>query len=145
MLGGVQQVNPGFNVDQEIGQKPCAEERGRGEPNVGTKGQPDQIPYAQVISSLETDLKEAQVIREFAMEEIASLKADLTSGVEKWNLLRAKKLRYKAQVKRLLSRNRKMIKQNKIANTRTVRFKAKLDEARMNVSIRLFVESTLKI
>ena len=35
--GGVQQVNPGFNVDHEIDQKPCAEERGRGEPNVGTK------------------------------------------------------------------------------------------------------------
>ena len=79
------------------------------------------------------------------MEEIASLKADLTSWVEKWNLLREKKLRYKAQVKSLLSRNRKLIKQNKIANTRTVRFKAKLDEARRNVPIRLSVESTLKI
>ena len=95
-LGGVQQVNPGFNVDQEIDQNPCAKERGRGEPNVGTKGQPDQIPYAQVISSLETDLKETQVIRAFPMEEIASLKAYLTSWVEKWNLLRQKKLRYKS-------------------------------------------------
>ena len=94
--GGVEQVNSGFNVDQEIDENPCAEERGRGEPNVGTKGQPDQIPYAQVISSLETDLKEAQVIREFTIEEIASLKADLTSCVEKWNLLGEKKLRYKA-------------------------------------------------
>ena len=138
-LGGVQQVNPGFNVDQEIDQNPCTKERGRGEPNVGTKGQPDQIPYAQVISSLETDLKEAQVIREFAMEEIASLKADLTSGVEKWNLLRAKKLRYKAQVKSLLSRNKKLIKQNKIASIRTVRFKAKLDGARRNVLIQISI------
>ena len=79
------------------------------------------------------------------MEEIASLKADLTSWVEKWNLLRVKNLRYKAQVKIILSRNQKLIKQNNIANTRTVRFKAKLDEARRNVLIRLSVESTLKI
>ena len=43
------------------------------------KEQPNQISYAQVISYLETDLKEAQVIRAFAMEEIAILKADLTS------------------------------------------------------------------
>ena len=57
--------------------------RGNGEPNVGVVEQPDQISYAQVISSLETDLKEAQVIREFAMEEIASLKVDLTSWVDK--------------------------------------------------------------
>ena len=89
-------------------------------------------------------MKEAQVIRAFAMEEIAILKANLTSWVEKWNLLRAKKLRYKAQVKILLSRNKKLMKQNKIANMRTVIFKAKLDEARWNVPIRLSVESTLK-
>ena len=64
------------------------------------------------------------------MKEIASLKADLTSWVDKWNLLRVKKLRYKAQDKNLLSKNQKFIKQNKIANMRAVRFKAKLDEAR---------------
>ena len=45
-IGSVQQVNPGFDVDQEIDQKLCAEERDRGEPNVGMKGQPNQIPYA---------------------------------------------------------------------------------------------------
>ena len=75
----VQQLNPGPNVDQEIDQKPCTEVRGNGETNVGAVEQPDQIHYAQVISSLETDLKEAQVIRAFPMEEIASLKADLNS------------------------------------------------------------------
>ena len=84
--------------------------RGNGEPNVGAVEQPDQIPCAQVISSLETDLKEAQVIRVFSMEEIASLKADLTSWVDKCNLLRVKKLRYKAQVKSLMSTNKKLIK-----------------------------------
>ena len=142
--GGVQQVNPGLNVDQEIDHKPCAEERGRGEPNVGVVGQPDQIPYAQNISSLETDLKEAQVIRAFAMEEIASLKTDLTSWVDKWNLLRVKKLKYKAQVKSLQSKNKKLIKQNKIYHTRDVIFKEKLDEERWSVLIRLSVESTLR-
>ena len=119
--------------------------RGNEEPNVGAVEQPDQIPYVQVISSLETNLEEAQVIRAFAMEEIASLKAYLTSWVDKWNLLRVKKLRYKARVKSLLSKNQKLIKQNKISNTRAVIFKAKLDEARWNVLIQLSVESALKI
>ena len=140
----VQQLNPRPNVDQEIDQKPCTKVRGNGEPNVGVVEQPDQIPYAQVISSLETDLKEAQVIRAFAMKEIARLKADLTSWVDKWNILRVKKLRYKYLDKNPLSKNQKLIKQNKIANTRAVRFKAKLDEARWNVLIRLSVESSLK-
>ena len=122
-------------MDQEIDQKPCAEEGDKGGLNVAMKRQPNHFLYAQVISSLEIDLKEAQVIRAFSMEEIASLKAHLTSWVEKWNLLREKKLRYKAQVKKILSRNQKLIKQNKIDNTRDVRFKAKLDEARRNVPI----------
>ena len=78
------------------------------------------------------------------MEEIASLKYDLTSWFDKWNLLRVKKLRYKYQDKNLLSKNRKLIKQNKISNTIVVRFKAKLDEARRNVPIQLSIESTLK-
>ena len=78
------------------------------------------------------------------MKEIASLKADLTAWVDKWNLLRVKKLRYKYQDKNLLSKNIKLIKENKISNTRAVGFKAKLDEARRNVPIRLSVESTLK-
>ena len=79
------------------------------------------------------------------MDEIASLKTNLTSWIEKWNLLREKKLNYKAQVKRLLLRNRTLIKQNKIAKIRTVRFKAKLDEERRNVPIRLSVKSAPKI
>ena len=69
------------------------------------------------------------------MDEIAGLKTDLTSKIEKWNFLREKKLKYKAQVKRLLLRNQRLIKQNKIAKIRTVRFKAKLDEVRRNVPI----------
>ena len=79
------------------------------------------------------------------MDEIASLKTNLTSWIEKWNLLREKKLKYKYQVKSLLLRNLRLIKQNNIANTRTDRFKAKLDEARRNVPIRLSIESALKI
>ena len=78
------------------------------------------------------------------MEEIASLKYDLTSWFDKWNLLRVKKLRYKDLDKNLLSKNRKLIEQNKISNTRAVRFKAKLDEARQNVPIRFSIESSLK-
>ena len=69
------------------------------------------------------------------MDEIASLKTDFSSWIEKWNLLRGKKLKYKAQVKILLLRNRRLFKHNKIANTRTIRFKAKLDEAKRNVPI----------
>ena len=95
----------------------------------------NRIPYAQVISSLETNLKEGQVIKAFAMDEIASLKNDLTSWIEKWNLLREKKLKYKALVQSLLLRNRILIKQKKISNTNTIRFKSKLDEARRNVPI----------
>ena len=64
------------------------------------------------------------------MEEIAILKYDLTSWFDKWNLLRVKKLRYKYQAKSLLSKNKKLIKQNKISSTRAIRFKDKLDEAR---------------
>ena len=47
-------------------------------------------PYAQVISSLETNLKEAQVIKTFAMDEITGLKTDLISWIEKYNLLSEK-------------------------------------------------------
>ena len=59
--------------------------------------------------------------------------------------LREKKLKYKSQVKNILLRNRRLIKQNKIAKISAVRFKAKLDEARRNVPIQLSVESALKI
>ena len=141
----IRQVNHECDVYQEIDQKPYIVEEDRGGSNVGSKEQINQNPYAQVISSLETDLKEAQVIKAFAMDEIVSMKTDLTSWIEKWNFLREKKCKYKAQVKRILLRNRRLIKQNKIAKIRTVRFKAKLDEARRNVPIRRSVESTLKI
>ena len=106
----VHQVNPGCDVDQEIDQNLCIEEEHRRGSNVGLKNPINQIPYAQVISSLETDLKEAQVIKAFAMDEIASLKTDLSSWIEKWNLLREKKLKYKSQVKSLVLRNRRLIK-----------------------------------
>ena len=79
------------------------------------------------------------------MDKITGLKTDLISWIEKWNLLREKKLKYKDQVKRLLLRNRRLKKRNKIAKIRAVRFKAKLDEARRSVPSRLSVESTLKI
>ena len=74
----IQQVNHECDADQEIDQKPYIAEEDREGSNVGSKEQINRNPYAQVISSLETDLKEAQVIKAFAMNEIASLKTDLT-------------------------------------------------------------------
>ena len=68
--GDVQQLNPGPNVDEEIDQNPCTEVRGNGEPRVGAVEQPNQIPYAQVISSLENDLKEGQVIRDLLWKKL---------------------------------------------------------------------------
>ena len=112
--------------------------------NRESKDQIDPNPHARVISSLQTDLKEAQVIQTIAMEEITGLKTELISWIEKWNVLRGNKLKYKEQVKRLLLKNQKLKKQNKIAKIRAVRIKAKLDEARRSVPIRLFVESALK-
>ena len=78
------------------------------------------------------------------MDEITGLKTELISWIEKWNVLRGKKLKYKEQVKGLLLKKRKLKKQSKIAKIRAVRFKAKLDEARRSVPIRLSVESALK-
>ena len=49
---GVQQVNPGFNVDQDIDQKLCTGDQDRRGSNVGSKEPINRIPYAQVISSL---------------------------------------------------------------------------------------------
>ena len=51
--------------------------------NVGSEKQINKNPYAQVISSLETNLKEAEVIKSSAMDEVASLKIDLASWIEK--------------------------------------------------------------
>ena len=112
--------------------------------NRESKEQIDQNPHARVISSLQNDLKEAQVIQTIAMDEITGLKTELISWIEKWNVLRGNKLKYKEQVKRLLLENQKLKKQNRIIRIRAVRFRAKLDEARRSVPIRLSVESALK-
>ena len=79
-----------------------------------------------------------------AIEEITSLKNDLISWIKKWNFLRERKLRYKEQVKRFLLKNRILKKQNRIAKIRAVKFKAKLNEARRSMPIRLSVETVLK-
>ena len=46
------------------------------------------------------------------MDEVAGLKNDLASWIEKWSLLRENKLKYKTQIKKLLLRNQRLIKQN---------------------------------
>ena len=104
-VAGIQQENHEF--DQEIDQKPYIVRENRGASNRESKEQIDRNPHARIISSLQTDLKEAQVIQTFAMDEITGLKANLISWIEKWNLLREKKLKYKEQVKMLLLKNRK--------------------------------------
>ena len=55
-----------------------------------------------------------------------------------------KKLKYKELIKKLLLKNQKLKKQNRINRIRAVRFKAKLDEARRSVPIQLSVELALK-
>ena len=84
-------------------------------------------------------VEEAEVIKISAIGEITGLKNDLISWIKKWNLLRERKLRYKEQVKRILLK-----KQNGIAKIRAVKFKAKLNEARRSMPIRLSVETVLK-
>ena len=61
--------------------------------NRESKDQTDPNSHAQLISSLQTDLKEAQVIQTIALEEITSLKAELITWIEKWDVLRGKKLK----------------------------------------------------
>ena len=78
------------------------------------------------------------------MDEITGLKTELISWIEKWNVLRGNKLKYKEQVKRLMLKNKKLKKHNRITGIRAVRFRAKLDEARRSVPIRLSVKSALK-
>ena len=95
----------------------------------------DQRPYR---------VEKAEIIKISAIYEITGLNNDLISWIEKWNLLRERKLEYKEQVKRILLKNRRLKKQNRIAKIRAVRFRAKLDEARRSVPIRLLVESALK-
>ena len=55
----IQQVNHEGDVDQEIDQEPYIDQEDKGGLNVGSKEQINQKHYAQSISSLETDLKEA--------------------------------------------------------------------------------------
>ena len=78
------------------------------------------------------------------MDEIIGLKTELISWIEKWNVLRGKNLKYKEQVIRILLKNQKLKKQNRITRIRAVRFRAKLDEARRSVPIQLSVEAALK-
>ena len=78
------------------------------------------------------------------MEEITGLKTELISWIEKWDVLRGNKLKYKELIKMLLLKNQKLKKQNMIKRIRAVRFRAKLDEAKRSVPIQLLVESALK-
>ena len=72
-VDGTQQVN--HECGKEIDQKSYLGEEDRKASNMESKEQIDQNPHARVISSLQTDLKEAQVIQTIAMEEITSLKS----------------------------------------------------------------------
>ena len=130
--------------DQEIDRKPYLAEESRINMNRESKDQIDPNPHAWMIFSLQTDLKEAQVIQTIAMEETTGLKTELISWIEKWDVLRGKKFKYKELIKKILLKNQKLKKQNRINRTRAVRFKAKLDEARRSVPIRFSVESALK-
>ena len=78
------------------------------------------------------------------MKEITSLKTKLISWIEKRNVLTGKKLKYKEQIKRILLKNQKLKKKNRINSIRAIRFRAKLDEARRSVPIQLSIESALK-
>ena len=103
-----QQVN--HEGSQEIDRKPHLTE----EAQVNLKkDQTDPNPHAQFISSLQTDLKEAQVIQTFALEEIKALKAELITWVEKWDVLRGKKLKCKRMMKRILLKNKKLKREPK--------------------------------
>ena len=108
------------------------------------KDQTDPNPHARLISSLQTDLKEAQVIQTIALEEITALKAELITWIEKWDMLRGKKLKCKELIKRFLLKNQRLKRQNRINMTRAVRFRAKLNEAWRSVPNRFSVESALK-
>ena len=98
-----QQVNREGN--QEIDRKPYLTEEARVNLKRESKDQIDSNPHAQLISSLQTYLKEAQVIQTIALEEIKALKAELITWVEKWNVLRGKTLKCKEMMKRILLNN----------------------------------------
>ena len=63
--------------DKEIDRKPYLAEEAQINLNRKSEDQTDPSPHAQLISSLQTDLKEAQVIQTIALEEITALKAEL--------------------------------------------------------------------
>ena len=92
--------------------------------NKESKDQIDTNPHARVISSLQTDLK-----------EITGLKNELISWIEKCDVLRGKKLKYKELIKKLMLKNQKLEKHNRIKRIRAVKFRAKLNEARRSVPI----------
>ena len=129
---------------QEIDRKPHLTEEAQVNLKRESKDQTDPNPHAQLISSLQTDLKEAQVIQTIALEEIKALKAELITWVEKWDVLRGKKLKCKEMMKRILLKNERLKRQNRINRTMVVKFIAKLNEARRSVPIRFSVESALK-
>ena len=86
-----QQVNR--EGDQKIDGKPYLDEEARINMNRESKDQIGPNPHARLISSLQIDLKEAQVIQTIALEEITALNAELISWIEKWDVLRGKKLK----------------------------------------------------
>ena len=67
-------MNRECGMDQEIDQRPNRVEEDRGGFNVGAEKQINNNPYTWVISSLETDLKEAEVIKTSSMDEVAGIK-----------------------------------------------------------------------
>ena len=137
-----QQVNR--EGSQEIDKMPHLTEEAQINLKRESKDQTDPNPHAQLISSLQTNLKEAQVIQTIALEEIKALKAELITWVEKWDVLRGKKLKCKEMMKRILLKNQRLKRQNMINRTLAVRFRAKLNEARRSVPIRFSVESALE-
>ena len=72
-----QQVNR--EGEQKIDRKPYLTEEARMNLNKGPKDQTNPNPHAWLISSLQIDLKEAQVVQTIAMEEITGLKTELIS------------------------------------------------------------------
>ena len=87
---------------QEIDRKPHLTEEAQVNLKRESKDQTDPNPHVQLISSLQTYLKEAQVIQTIALEEIKALKAELITWVEKWDVLKRKKLKWKEMMKPLL-------------------------------------------
>ena len=83
-----QQVN--CEGSQEIDRKPHLTEEAQVNLKRELKEQTDPNPHAQLISSLQIDLKEAQVIQTIYLEEIKALKAELITWVKKWDVLRGK-------------------------------------------------------